>query len=828
PVEKPPAPEPEKPASHPLVHDKNTAPLQTLAQQLEAKPPESELQEQKETAPPVAEPAVPTAGMMILLDPGTFTKLAAFNRAGKLWLVVDKNLPGFAPKFQGEGNEALAQSMQRMESSKATAFIFDTPPNGTVYSIRHQKSEWRIALNPGDKPYLPDNVPVNIADDAKSISIYAGENPTVLPFTDPVLGDKIWVVPMRTPEGRILARHETPGYNILPSLIGAALIIKDDALNLGILKDMVMLQAQGKKIPLSSEADRAKSLKQAEYNPVFRLDVPKLKAIEFNAQRQELEAALVEQKSDSKKAAILMDLARLNMQHGFGQEANGLLRIAKDLSPAIETSREYRALRGISAALTGDTATAEADLKSDELQSYPAAKLWLGSAQARNNNWPEARNSFAETGSAESAFPPMLQPRLILAKAEALTDAGDIAAVGNELKKISDEKMLSPSEKAELSYIRARMAGIAKDKETSAELLEALANGTDPLYRTKAVLALTAQQVADKQIKLPQAIETLEQLRFSWRGDRLEIDVLRALGQYYIDNGQYLEGLDIWRQAAGLSKNDGDTDAITQNMQNVFKQLFVDGKADKLPAIKSVSLFERFRELTPPGEQGDIAQSRLATRLASVDLLDQADVLMDKQLQQNKTGEQAAATGAKLASWRLLNNNPAGALKALDDSTQNDSLPEKLSGQRLLLRARALADKNQVDEALALLNTDQSAEALSLKADINWRQNRWSDAIDAMQNLTVKYRDDGKTDSKGPMPGLILKMAIALTLDGNTKGVELLAAQYGTFMATTDKAQAFNLITKPSRGSALADLATLKGQVGEVELFQKFLKDFSK
>ena len=38
---------------------------------------------------------------------------------------------------------------------------------------------------------------------------------------------------------------------------------------------------------------------------------------------------------------------------------------------------------------------------------------------------------------------------------------------------------------------------------------------------------------------------------------------------------------------------------------------------------------------------------------------------------------------------------------------------------------------------------------------------------------------------------------------------------------------AFDLITKPSRGSSLADLQTLKNQVGEVELFEEFLKNFN-
>ncbi len=87
------------------------------------------------------------------------------------------------------------------------------------------------------------------------------------------------------------------------------------------------------------------------------------------------------------------------------------------------------------------------------------------------------------------------------------------------------------------------IACLCVKKDAGLDLYQGLMRGTDQLYRTKAELEFIENQVAKKQMPLDKAIDRLERLRFVWRGDRIEIDVLRHLGQYYIDNKDYLHGL---------------------------------------------------------------------------------------------------------------------------------------------------------------------------------------------------------------------------------------------------------------------------------------------
>lgn len=829
-----------EPKQTPIQIQKQGPKLQTLADHLAEKPPEYELvpdrpipqnvtentEQVKESKPPEV-----TQGTLIRLVPGEMTKLAVFTRAGKLWLVLDKPLERLTPTIHGENIDSLLTNASRINVKNGAAFVFDAPPPETKFSIRRQQNEWQIWLNSVENTYLPDDMAVNIkpGDAGTLVSIYAGENPTIVTVKDTTIGDRMEIVPVRTPEGRIVKLRQTQDYKILPTMMGAVIVPQSDIVEVGPQNNMVVISGdEGKSLQLSSQKDREQGIKEAAFTPIFTLKIDNLPEGSMTFQRQILEKQFLKMKTPDDKAYALLDLVRLNIRHGFGPEAEGLLRVVASVMPAMENTREYQALSGMAAALSGDLPKAKAELASDTLQSQPMAKLWMGYALANHYEWPQAHAAFIESGNVMNGLPESLKIRVILAKAETALMIGDIAEADKELAKLHKDLWLLPAEKAAKEYIEATSAMMIKDKENSLPVFEELSKGHDQLYKVKSQMALTNQQLVDKTIKLPEAIKAFERLRFEWRNDRLEIDILRRLGQLYVDNGQYMDGLTIWRQAASLSKNTDDTDAITSAMQRVFTELYVNGGADKLQPLQAVALFERFRELNPSGDAGNVALAHLADRLAAVDLLDQADSLLEKQIRQNAVGEQAATMGAKLASWRLQNRNPSGALKTLDESTQEGSLPESLSQKRLLLRAKALADLGRTNEALSLLNTLQSPESLSLKADINWRQNRWADTAEALLPLINYYRDKGETSADGLMPPLILKMAIALTLDDNRKGIELLTAQYGEFMNSTKNAQAFNLITKPTGTGNLADMETLTSQVGEVELFQKFLKDFGK
>ena len=73
-----------------------------------------------------------------------------------------------------------------------------------------------------------------------------------------------------------------------------------------------------------------------------------------------------------------------------------------------------------------------------------------------------------------------------------------------------------------------------------------------------------------------------------------------------------------------------------------------------MPPIDALSLFYDFRELTPVGRRGDEMIRKLADRLVSVDLLDQAAELLQHQVDNRLQGAARAQVAVRLAVIYLM------------------------------------------------------------------------------------------------------------------------------------------------------------------------------
>ena len=200
-----------------------------------------------------------------------------------------------------------------------------------------------------------------------------------------------------------------------------------------------------------------------------------------------------------------------------------------------------------------------------------------------------------------------------------------------------------------------------------------------------------------------------------------------------------------------------------------------------MPAVEALALFYDFRELTPIGRRGDEMIRRLADRLVSVDLLDQAAELLQHQVDHRLQGAARAQVAGRLAVVYLMNRKPDKALAVLR-STRTAEVSNELRDQRLLVEARALSDIGRHDMAIDILSSMDNREAIRMRADAFWAAKRWGDAAAQIELL---YGDRWKEFE--PLNDLeradLLRAALGYALADDTLGLgrfrEKFAAKMG-------------------------------------------------
>jgi hypothetical protein len=213
---------------------------------------------------------------------------------------------------------------------------------------------------------------------------------------------------------------------------------------------------------------------------------------------------------------------------------------------------------------------------------------------------------------------------------------------------------------------------------------------------------------------------------------------------------------------------------------------------------------------------------RLAERLVSVDLLDQAADLLQYQVDNRLQGAARAQVAMRLAVIDLINHKPDKA-QAVLRATRTADLSDEVRVPRLLIEARALSDLGRHDFALEVIEGIEGREALRLRADIYWASRRWQQAA---EHIELFYGDRYK--SFEPLNETertdILRAGVAYALAEDRLGAGRLREKYAAKMVEGPDRRAFDLITGGlgSTSPAFREVARL---VASVDTLTSFLRE---
>ena len=347
--------------------------------------------------------------------------------------------------------------------------------------------------------------------------------------------------------------------------------------------------------------------------------------------------------------------ARLNLARFY---------LAKDMAPEAKAVLDVALSDQHSDDVTGSVLTAVADVMLDrpeealkvlakpQVGNQQDAPVWRAIALARQGRWADAQKIFKTISAAIGALPIELQRMAMkeaLRSAIEVRDFNSATRVVNEIETVGVTRDLEPT----INVLVGRLyEGLGRNEDALSSYRAAATSG-NRRAAAQGRLREIALTFATGGMGRKDVINDLETLTTVWRGDETETEGLKLLAHLYTEESRYRDAFHVMRTALLAHPNSDLTRKIQDEAAVTFESLFLGGKGEALPPVEALGLFYDFRELTPIGRRGDEMIRRLADRLVSVDLLDQAAELLqhqvDHRLQGGRAGPGRNAAGGCLS-----------------------------------------------------------------------------------------------------------------------------------------------------------------------------------
>jgi tetratricopeptide (TPR) repeat protein len=753
------------------------------------------------------------------------TPAAVFRRADAVWLVFDAAAPIDVSKLVTQPIGAVrSATVTRTEGGQVVRIKVDRP---RLTSLEADGPTWVVSI--GDLVLEPTR-PLAIARTApapqRTSAVIPFDTPQQLHrLADPEVGDTLLVVTALGPPRGFLRPQSFVEFHALVSTHGVAIQPIADDLALELDEDKIVIARPGG-LNLSGvgaagppeAGDGARRSGAAS----FALDAQLWgfdREADFVRRQMELMRGAAEA-PEVERTARRLELARFYLARELYPEAKGVLDVAlaRDL-PKSEAAPAL-VLRAIADTLMDRAADAIKDLANPAVGEHFDAPLWRSLAYADLGKWPEARQGFKNVEAAIATLPIELQRVVTRAAFQAAIEMRDFAEAGNLLAAL--ETLGTPRDPASVLALKGRMAeGLGRIADALVAY-EAAVAGSDRPAAAQARLRAVVLRNGLGRTSRADAIRDLESLTIAWRGDATELEAQQLLGRLYAEDGRYRDALAAMRTALTV-RADADLARRTQDeAAALFDTLFLGGKADALPPVEALSLFYDFRDLTPVGRRGDEMIRRLADRLVSVDLLDQAAALLQHQVDHRLQGAARAQIASRLAVIYLLGRKPDRALQTLQTSRTAD-LPNELRNQRLLLEARALSDTGRHELALEVVANLQGREVDRLRADVLWAARRWREAGEQIEKLYgERWREFAPLGEAERAD--ILRAALAYSLADDAIGLDRFRQKYAAKMGEGPDKNAFAVAVDRNAVDSV-EFAEIARKVSAADTLDGFLRD---
>jgi predicted negative regulator of RcsB-dependent stress response len=761
-------------------------------------------------------------GYRLRIGPRPLPGISAFVRGSVIWIVLE----------QRHALDLSQLEARRREIGQVDAMVLETPVPATALRIA-PPSRWDVAVlkdgetwvvEIGARPALPQRaiepaIRANPDGSGGRVVVDMPGMQSLVRIRDPDGNDELIVVPTSSHGFAVASSRPFPDFRFLPAAQGVVLLPRSDRVQARLNGNLLELSGPQPIVGADTTVlDGSAATRRQELLDLRGWQRPR---IPFDEVKQSLHRAVATMPPE-RRGPERLALAQFLLANGFALEALAQMRFLEVEAPRLSGLPSSRALRAAAAWLADDIEEAERSLAHPSLAINNEAALWSGLVKLRLEEFAAASELVTRGVEFAERYPSPVGPRVWLAIAQTQLGAGQTDSAVQFLD-LAQRQPLTEPQRRHLALMRGMVLARQGDVEGAVRTWMPLETGGPSPTRAEATLARIETLLAADRMDRAAAVDALDRLRFAWRGDRTELRTLQLLARVHGEMGNFRAGLQVLRDAAAQFPDAREAREIANDMDLLFAKLFLDGEADKLPAVQAIGLFEEFRDRVPMGARGDAMVRRLVDRLIEVDLLDRAAALLEHQVRHRAAPAEKAELAARLALVQLLANRPEAALATLAETRDSPS-SAAVRTQRNRIEARALAGAGRVQEGMSRLVGDEAPEALRLRVELLRQARDWAGVAASLSRLV------GEPPSTGtPLPEArardVLHYGTALGLAGDAAGMRALRERFGPAMDAGEYRDLFRVVTAET-SERPGDMALVAQRINAVAPFQGFLQSY--
>lgn len=751
--------------------------------------------------------------------------LSVFKRGKYLWIVFNH--------FQQLNTEELIRNAQPLvkdiiQLPHSSATILRVEPKDEVFSeVRKEGLLWIVDLYNRKTERKVHNVAISAnfsLPDRPYLQVDLPHTEEAFSYLDPEIGDMIMAITSSEEGYAFLEGYTYPDMRFLPSSQGIAL--NSDAFDIALTRNNTGFILQTTQHPLNITPDGDYLKQQAEslqdIGDISISNILKMPVIRKNfADSEKFLKTQVNIAPQADKARFQMDLARYYLTNSLATNALGIL---EKLEQEQQPTQKLNLMLGIGNMLASRNDRAVDYFMKPEFAADNEVKLWRLLALGERKANAEYKMDIVANTHFLHTYPARIKKRMALAGIQYALQLKDDALaqlfidILKELPRTAETDTL-------INYYDAEKIRLQGYIRSALPFYKIVANSEFEKYAALGRFRLAEFSSDLTNTSLKSVIREFERLKFAWGEYKFKINVLNRLIELYLKTENYYMALKSMRDLSILTSD--QKSVIERRMIEIMEEIYYYNNDNDFSPIKSLALFDDFGYLISRSEHQTAIMLKLADRLVAVDLLDRAYKILHGYMIEKAselTDTERSAMGSRLALLHLFKNEPDRAVENLDE-TESPNIPETLMLQRKIIRAKALSQLNHIDEALALIDNDYSKNAILLKTEIFWNNQRWSEAADSIRML-IEKPVEGKPLSDEQIR-YILDWTTALKKAGKETVIVRVRNTFGPYFEKTPYSSIFRLLTDTLEKNKIS-IKNINQAVQDAATFSDFAKLYTK